>query len=62
MANIIIELNDEIGRVRNLIKTLDDPSRRRAGDDAIRFAKGQMAMGAIEGMREALEDLREIKA
>ena len=60
MANIIVDLMQEIGRVENLPQgTLQAPEQQFA-HNALRSARIHMAMNSYEGMRESLDDLREI--
>jgi hypothetical protein len=61
MPNIVAELMQEISRVAGILeneKLKDDPQRFAA--NALRSALMHLAMNSYEGMREALEDLREI--
>lgn len=60
MPNVIVELLQEIGRVEHLPEgTLQAPEQQFA-QNALRSARMHMAMNSYEGMREALDDLREI--
>lgn len=58
MPNIVAELMQEIARVEALL-TLDE-AQQLFKSNAIRSAKYNMAMNSYEGMRESLDDLREI--
>jgi hypothetical protein len=58
MPNIIVQLTQEMARVHALIPLLDPPQRTVARA-ALRFAETSMATNSLEGMKEALDDLRE---
>ena len=58
MPNIIVELSEEIVRVRALLPKLDAMTRRQA-QNAIEFANSYMSLNSLDGMRDVLVDLRE---
>jgi hypothetical protein len=60
LPNIIIDLHGEIARVESLLPKLSAGKLREA-EQALRCAREFMAMNQYEGMREALDDLREVK-
>lgn len=57
MPNIVYELVVELARVQALLSQLDDDSRRQA-QNLLRWGREQMALNSYEGMREAIDDLR----
>lgn len=58
MPNIVHELIVEIARVQALLEKMD-PAQREQAQNVLRFGRHQMAMNQYEGMREALDDLKE---
>lgn len=60
MPNIIVELRKEMTRVRQILTRLD-PNRRVAAQSAVRYADENIALNSLEGMKESLADLQEIK-
>ena len=61
MPNIIVELMQEMARVEALLPYLDSV-RIQEADVALRSAKWYMAMNSLEGMTDAVTDLREFTA
>ena len=57
MPNIIVEINQEMGRVRALLPRLDSIVRYHA-EEIIRHAKQSITQNDYEGMTEALANLR----
>ena len=60
MPNIIVELREEMTRVRKILTRLE-PGPRSLASLAIRWADENIALNNLEGMHESLSDLREIK-
>lgn len=60
MPNVIVELRTEVDRVTGILAKLEGADHDRA-HNAIRFAQQSLAMNNYEGMREAIDDLREFK-
>jgi hypothetical protein len=58
MPNIVHELIVEIARVQALLEKME-PTEREQTQHILRYARHQMAMNQYEGMREALDDLKE---
>jgi hypothetical protein len=61
LPNIIVELQQEMARVRALLPRLD-ANRRKEAEGTIEFARVYMTLNSLDGMRESLNDLREFLA
>jgi hypothetical protein len=59
VANIVIELRREMGRVTALLDALDEKKRDEA-QRCVRFAELALQQSALADMYEALDDLKEI--
>jgi hypothetical protein len=55
-----VELQMELVRVRRILHRLDPVARAQASR-TLRAADENMAMNSLEGMRESISDLQEIK-
>ena len=60
MANIIVDLRNEMTRVRKILTRLS-PERRRLASEIVRYADENIALDSHEGMKESLTDLQEIQ-
>lgn len=58
MPNIVHELMLELVRVECLLEKME-PTQREQARNVLRYGRHQMAMNQYEGMRDALDDLRE---
>lgn len=58
MPNVIVELRQEMQRVRLLLSLLA-PGRREEASAILEFARLHIAMNSYEGMRESIDDLKE---
>jgi hypothetical protein len=61
MPNVIIELSNEIYRVRSLLPRLKD-ARLAEANHLLQFAETYLAMNSLEGMKEALGELLDFDA
>lgn len=61
MANVIVELTNEMNRVEALYPSLP-ADRLQAAQRTVQMAHASMAMNSLEGMKEAIEELREIQS
>jgi hypothetical protein len=60
MANLIVELMQEILRVERLPEGSLDVNQRAFAFNVLRSAETHLSMNSYEGMRESLDELREI--
>jgi len=59
MANVVVDLQNEIWRVRKILPRLAG-ARLAEAQELIRFAETSMAMNKVEYMKEALAELLEV--
>lgn len=60
MPNIIVDLKNEMTRVRKILTRLD-PVRRHEAQKVVRYADENIALNSLEGMKESLTDLQAIR-
>jgi hypothetical protein len=58
MANVIMELRQEMARVRRILPQLT-PATRQQADFAVTLGEAALATAQYEAIREAIDDLKE---